>query len=46
MPADTGIVPRVAVGGGPALPLWRADSVRQRYLPGTNVLRTEARFGR
>jgi hypothetical protein len=25
--------------------LWRADSVRQRYLPGTNVLRTVARFG-
>ena len=34
------------VGGGPALPLWRADSVRQRYLPGTNVVRTTARFGR
>ena len=26
-------------------PLWRADSVRQRYLAGTNVLRTVARFG-
>ena len=45
MPADTGIVPRVAVGGGPPLPFWRADSVRQRYLPGTNVLVTVARFG-
>ena len=44
--ADTGIVPRVSVGGGPALPLWRADAVRQRYLPGTNVVRTVARFGR
>lgn len=43
--ADTGIVPRVRVGGGPALPLWRADSVAQRYLPGTNVVRTTARFG-
>jgi hypothetical protein len=42
---DTGIVPRVSVGGGPALPLWRADAVAQRYLPGTNVVRTEARFG-
>ncbi len=26
-------------------PLWRADSVTQRYLPGTNVVRTVARFG-
>jgi hypothetical protein len=43
--ADTGIVPRVAVGDGPALPLWRADSVSQRYLRGTNVVRTVARFG-
>jgi hypothetical protein len=42
---DTGIVPRVSVGGGPALPLWRADSVSQRYLPGTNVVQTTARFG-
>ena len=25
--------------------LWRADSVSQRYLPGTNVVRTVARFG-
>ena len=25
--------------------MWRADAVRQRYLPGTNVLRTVARFG-
>ena len=43
--ADTGIVPRVSVGGGPALPLWRADAVEQRYLRGTNVVRTVARFG-
>ncbi|HWM63339.1 MAG TPA: glycoside hydrolase family 15 protein [Solirubrobacterales bacterium] len=42
--ADTGLVARTAVTGG-SLPFWRADSVRQRYLPGTNVLRTEARFG-
>ena len=41
----TGIVPLVSVGGGPPLPLWRADSVRQHYLPGTNVLRTVGRFG-
>jgi glucoamylase len=46
VPAETGIVPRVSVGDGPALPLWRAHSVRQRYLPGTNVVRTTARFGR
>jgi hypothetical protein len=43
--ADTGIVPRVSLHGGPALPLWRADSVTQRYLAGTNVVRTMARFG-
>jgi hypothetical protein len=46
VPADTGIGPRVSIGGGPALPLWRADSVHQRYLPGTSVVRTVARFGR
>jgi hypothetical protein len=45
VPADTGIVPRVRIGDGPALPMWRADSVTQRYLPGTNVVRTVARFG-
>ncbi len=44
--ADTGIVPRVRIGDGPALPLWLADSVSQRYLGGTNVVRTTARFGR
>jgi hypothetical protein len=43
--ARTGIAPRVSVGGVPALPLWRADSVSQRYLRGTNVVRTVARFG-
>ncbi|HEY2055471.1 MAG TPA: hypothetical protein VGH14_16185 [Solirubrobacterales bacterium] len=37
---DTGIVPRV---GGKAM--WEADRVTQRYLPGTNVVRTVARFG-
>ena len=41
----TGIVPRVNVGGGTELALWEADAVRQRYLPGTNVVRTVARFG-
>lgn len=41
---DTGIQPWVRVGGG-ELPMWEADEVRQRYLPGTGVLRTEARFG-
>jgi glycosyl hydrolase family 15 len=40
VPAETGIVPRVSVGGGPALPLWRGESVRQRYLRGTNVVET------
>jgi hypothetical protein len=42
--ADTGIQVLVRIGGG-ELPMWRADAVRQRYLPGTNVLRTVARFG-
>ena len=46
VPADTGIVPRVRLGAGPALPLWRAEAASQRYLPGTNVVRTVARFGR
>ncbi len=45
VPADTGIVPRVRVGDGATLPFWRAESVQQRYLPGTNVVRTVARFG-
>lgn len=43
--SDTGIVPRVSVDDGPALPLWRADSVSQHFRPGTNVVRTTARFG-
>jgi glucoamylase len=42
---DTGIVPLVRIGGT-WLPPWRADAVTQRYLPGTNVVRTVARFGR
>jgi hypothetical protein len=41
---DTGIVPRVRLGGGD-LPLWRADRVWQQYRPGTNVLVTEADLG-
>jgi glucoamylase len=40
VPKDTGIVPRVD-----GKPMWEADSVSQRYLPGTNVVRTVARFG-
>lgn len=43
--AETGIQPWVRAGDE-ELPMWRADEVRQRYLPGTNLLRTEARFGR
>jgi Glycosyl hydrolases family 15 len=39
------IVARAGLGSGRALPFWRADSVRQRYVPGTNVLRTVALFG-
>jgi Glycosyl hydrolases family 15 len=44
VPEDTGIQVWARVGGE-MVPMWRADSVRQRYLPGTNVLRTVARFG-
>jgi glucoamylase len=40
VPEDTGIVPRVS-----GKPMWRADSVSQRYLAGTSVVRTVARFG-
>jgi len=45
VPSDTGIQVWARVGGE-MLPMWRADEVRQRYLPRTNVLRTVARFGR
>ncbi len=41
VPADTGIVARMPLDGR-AIPFWQADSVRQRYVPGTNVLRTVA----
>lgn len=41
----TAMVARVRLDGGRIPPLWRADSVRQQYLPGANVLRTVARFG-
>jgi hypothetical protein len=44
VPPTSGVVARADVGRA-SLPLWRADSVRQAYLPGTNVLRTVARFG-
>ena len=45
VPPTSGIVARADLSGA-RLPLWRADGVRQTYLPGTNVLRTVARFGR
>jgi glucoamylase len=45
VPADTGIVPRVRIGDGEALPMWRAEAVTQSYLRGTNVVRTVTRFG-
>lgn len=44
VPPGTGIVPRARIDGE-WLPFWRADSVRQRYRPGTNVLVVEASFG-
>jgi glucoamylase len=45
VPPGAAIVARVRLHNGGSLPLWRADSVRQRYLPGTNVLRTVAQSG-
>jgi hypothetical protein len=45
VPFDSAIVARARLRDARALPLWRADSVRQRYLPGTNVLWTVAWFG-
>jgi glucoamylase len=42
---DTGIQVWVRFGSGAPEPMWRADSIRQRYLPGTNLLRTVAAFG-
>jgi hypothetical protein len=45
VPASTGIVPWVSLGGRRALPLWEADSVTQLYRRGTNVVVTTARFG-
>lgn len=42
---DEAIVARARLGDRRVLPLWQADSVRQRYVPGTNVLKTTARFG-
>ena len=43
--AKTGVVPWVSLDGRAGRPLWTADSVEQRYRPGTNVAVTEARFG-
>lgn len=43
---DTGIQVWVMAGDEPARPIWEANSIRQRYLSGTNVLRTVARFGK
>ncbi len=45
VPANTGIVPRVSIAGGPARALWHSRWIRQSYLPDTNVLRTEAVIG-
>jgi hypothetical protein len=42
VPVETGIVPRVRVGDGPPLPMWRGESVTQSYLRATNVVRTVA----
>ncbi len=45
VPPGSAIVARAELRGGRTLPLWRADRVRQHYVPGTNVLRTVASFG-
>jgi hypothetical protein len=45
VPASSAIVAHARLRDGHTLPLWAADSVRQSYIPGTNVLRTVARFG-
>jgi hypothetical protein len=45
VPEDTGIVPRVSFEGGEPMAMWEADRVAQRYLPGSNVIRTVATFG-
>ncbi len=39
------IVARERLPDGRSLPFWRARAVQQRYLPGTNVLRTVAWLG-
>jgi glucoamylase len=44
VPPEAAIVARRGLGGGGTSPLWRADAVWQRYLPGTNALRTVARI--
>jgi Glycosyl hydrolases family 15 len=44
VPPDTGIVARMRIEGR-SIPPWQAESVTQRYLPGTNVLRTVAHLG-
>lgn len=45
VPVSAAVVARAHLQGGEVLPFWRADSIRQRYLPGSNVLRTIAWFG-
>jgi glucoamylase len=45
VPVGEAIVARAKLAGGRTLPLWRADTVRQRYVPGTNVLLTVAWLG-
>lgn len=42
VPVGTGIVPRMTVGDSPPLPIWRAESVTQRYLRDSNVVETVA----
>ncbi|HET9164312.1 MAG TPA: glycoside hydrolase family 15 protein [Solirubrobacterales bacterium] len=45
VPVSSAIVARARLADGRTPPFWRANSVRQHYVPGTNVLRTVAWFG-
>lgn len=42
VPAKTGIVPRMTVGGSPPLPMWRATRVTQHYRGYSSVIETTA----
>ncbi len=45
VPSTTGITVAASAGRGQPRPLWTGSAFRQRYLPGTNVLRTSVAAG-